>query len=233
MRLPRFHLLYFKDLLDLAFIQFFDKFNDKFVRIGDEYHLGESISLQNIEKCFRNTIDLTLKRLVVPYDTLNSPDFYFIIGACQPKDNYLLKFRRSDFPKKLNALISSKLQLKYILKEKDIKIDTIKFNEACCNIFNHYFLGQSQIKERNLVFLAHKNLDCYSMLKMLKFMFGKANCVNMKKEHFSQTNSPIVAINDLIDKNIHCKAEANKDPKFKKIFKEIQQYVDAFLNEAK
>lgn len=226
MRLPQFHLLYFKELLDVAFIKFFEDFNDQFVKIGDEYHLGQSLSLQSIEDTFKKTIDQLLNEIATPYDVVNAPDFYIIIGACQPKDNFLLKFKREDFPKKLDKLLSSQFQLKYLLKEKDIRIDIVKFNEACCNVFNSYFCSSKNKSQKNVIFLTHKNLDCYSMFKMVKCMLGKTNCTNLKVSHFSDVKAPIVAVNELIDRSIHCKAEANRDSKFKKIYKEVKQYLD-------
>lgn len=228
--LPKFHLLYFKDLLNVAFIKFFEEFNSQFVKIGNEYHLGQSVSMSSIEKFFKTAIDSMLNEITASYDVLKSPNYYFIIGACQPKDNYLLAFKTKSFPKKLNSLLNCKTQLKYILKEKDIKIDIVKFNEACCNVFNDYFFDRAKANKPNVVFLTHKNLDCYSLFKMLKCIFGNTNCINMQKVYFDKFNSSIVAINDLIDMNIHCKYKANKDPKFKKMFREIQQYLDLIIN---
>jgi len=115
-----------------------------------------------------------------------------------------------------------------LLKEKDIVIDMVQFNEACCEVFNKMFAEDNAAKMQlsNLVFLTHKSLDCYSMFKILKCIFGKANCVNLRDELFSDVSSPIVAVNDLIDKSIHNKIAANKDKRFKKMYEEVKQFVE-------
>lgn len=75
-------MLYFKDLLDIAFCKFFDDYNDQFIKVNDEYHLGNAISLSEIEKSFKSTIDAVLLKTIKPYDVLKHPDLYIIIGAC-------------------------------------------------------------------------------------------------------------------------------------------------------
>ena len=107
----------------------------------------------------------------------------------------------------------------------------IAFNDACCNVFNKLFTEEKENVvprelKRNLIFLTHRKLDCYSMFKVLKCIFGRANCVNLKEVLFNDMNSPIVAVNELIDKSIHNKLLANKDPEFKNIFEEVKQFVE-------
>lgn len=226
MALPKFQLLYFKDLLDIAFCKFFDDYNDQFIKVNGEYHLGNAISLSEIEKSFKSTIDAVLLKTIKPYDVLKHPDFYIIIGACQPKDNYLLRFKTKSFPSKLNAILSANVQLKYLLHEADIKIDIAKFNEACCNVFNQYFNSANFVDKSNMIFLTHRQLDCYSLFKMLKCILGNANCINLKQQAFASNKSSILAVNDLIDANIVDKSKANKDREFKKIYQEVKQFIE-------
>ena len=236
MRLPSYNLLYFKNLLDLAFLRFFEEYNDSFLKNEkEEYVLVKNLSIQELEKFFEKEILKTLSRILKPYDLLSSPDFYFIIGACQPKNNFLINFKEGYFPSKLQKVLEDKYSLKYLLKEKDIKIDNLKFNEACQNIFNKFFSDESFQKRnpilKNAIFIQHKNLDCYSMFKILKCIFGKANCKNLKEEFFKDMNPPIIAINDLIDKYINNKIAANKDRRFKKMYEEIKQYLGLKIQE--
>jgi hypothetical protein len=57
-----------------------------------------------------------------------------------PKDNMLLQCKgKQYFPAKLQSMIDADWQIKWLLKEKDIKIDIIKFNDACMQVFNKMF----------------------------------------------------------------------------------------------
>ena len=68
------------------------------------------------------------------------PHYFLIIGACYPKQNLLLKYSNSSyFPEKLKKLLSSELSLKYLVREKNVKIDLLKFNEIFVEIFVDFF----------------------------------------------------------------------------------------------
>lgn len=232
MMLPSYNLLYFKNILDVAFLQFFNDCNDKFVKIDDQYVLAENFNIAQLEAYFFNVVVKVLNEIVKPYDLVRSPEVYFIIGACQPKDNFLLKYKGEDFPLKLQKTIYDEYSLKYLLKEKDVEIDLVKFNEACINVFNKIFSSSNSLKARkNVIFISHKKLDCYSMFKVLKCILGKSRCKNLFKEKFNDVKSPIVAVNDLIDLNIHSKMKANHDQEFKAIVDEIKQFLNLKLLE--
>ena len=47
------------------------------------------------------------------------------------------------------------------------------------------------------------------MFKTIKAIYGKSNCINVWKDRMQQIDSPIVAVNDLIDKYIRNKAMLN------------------------
>ena len=229
MRLPKYHLLYFKCLLDVAFIQFFDKYNDQFAKYDGKYFFCGAMSKQAIEEFFMKSVQQQLSAIIKPFDVIKAPDYYFIIGACQPKDNFLLNFKDETFPKKLAEAIDGKLHLKYFLREQDIVIDMVQFNEICCNVFNKMFFGCGISSQKHVIFLTHKNLDCYSLFKILKCIFGKANCINMRDQFFGDIRAPIIAVNDLIDKSIHNKTQVNKDKRFKMLFNEVKQFIDMKL----
>lgn len=195
----------------------------------------QNLNLQELEEFFTASVLKSLSKILKPYDMLVSPDFYFIIGACNPKDNFLLNFKEGYFPSKLERLIQDKYSLKYLLKEKDIKIDSLKFNEACLNVFKKFFSDELFLKRhqllKNVVFIQHSKLDCYSLFKILKCILGRVNCHNLHDELFKGITSPIVAVNDLIDKYIHNKIQANKDARFKKMYSEIKQFVELRIQE--
>lgn len=78
----------------------------------------------------------------------------------------------------------------------------------------------------NVHFIQHSKLDCYSMFKTIKAIYGKANCINVWKDKMQDIKLPLVAVNDLIDRYIHNKADLNKLPEFKIAIKEVKQFID-------
>ena len=227
----KFELLYFKNLIDLAFVKFCEDFNDSFQKNEkDQYVLSKNFSETKITQEFKKNIIAVLNETTVKYDRFN-PTYYIIIGACLPKDNMLLKFKKPNyFPNKLEKLINADYQIKYLLKEKDIKIDIIQFNNICNSLFNAFF-SQKKIKfsksdvRDNILFVQHKNLDCYTIFKYIKHEFGKSNCINMHKEKFKDVATPIVAINDLIDRYVN-KTAMNTSSQMKIASKELIQYLN-------
>lgn len=227
--MPTFKLLYFKNLLDIAFIQFFDKYNDLFQKIDSQYVFSANWDVQKLASILKKTIIDTLLKNVVKYDRLK-PTYYLIIGSCMPKDNMLLKYKDMQyFPLKLEKLVYAKTQLKYLLKEKDINIDKVLMNNACIMLFNDFFTKEEvKLKKevfKNILFVQHKQLDCYATFKLLKHSFGKSNCINMHEELFKNCKQPIIAINDIIDKYVN-KTCMNISAEFKLAGKELEQFVN-------
>lgn len=228
---PKFNLLYYKNLLDICFCRFFDLYNSSFINDNGTYILAENITKSKLSSIFRSLLKEELLKCVTKMDSI-SPNYYFIIGACLPKDNILFQYRDKDrFPKKLEKITTADYQLKYILKEHDIKLDLILFNQIATDIFDELFLDERKVlrmlgKEyRNVLFIKHKNLDCYSMFKAIKWIYGKSNCTNLYLEKFKNQHSPIVAVNELIDRYVHSKTIVNKSKEFKQYIAEIQQFV--------
>ena len=228
---PKFNLLYYKALLDRCFIRFFEEGSGWFKKDEDgNYQLSKGLSKSQIMKIFSEYLKDELLKLIKPYSLLE-PNFYLIIGACMPKDNLLLQYKDERFPKKLEAVIEKNAQLKYILKEHDIKIDIGKFNHAAICLFEKLFKSRREVEwlfgkqYKNIIFVCHSQLDCYSMFKVIKHIYGRSNCWNIHREKLYDMKSPLVAINDLIDRSIHSKLELNKSQEFKLIVKEVQQFL--------
>ena len=235
MTMPKFNLLYYKNILDIAFQLFFDENNNKFKKQGNCYILAEAMSISQLKNQFKKHIANVIKKYAQPY-SIETPNYWLVIGACMPKDNMLLQCKGSQyFPAKLQKMIDADWQIKWLLKEKDIKIDNIKFNDACIQVFNKLFSDKNQVlrllgKEwTNVLFVQHKCLDCYSMFKTIKAIYGRSNCINIWKEKMQDVKLPLVALNDLIDKYIHNKADMNKLPQFKIAMQEVKQFIDENL----
>lgn len=82
----------------------------------------------------------------------------------------------------------------------------------------------------NVVAISHKNLDCYMMFKTIKWVYGNSNCINIWKEKMPNAHECLVAINELISKNIKNKSKMNKSSLFKKYALEAKCYLDEVLS---
>ena len=234
MKLPKYNLLYFKALFDKCLIKFFDQHNDDFANVSGNYVLADNLNKAQLKVIFKTYLKEELLQYVRPYSIV-SPDYFLIIGACQPKDNLLLNYKDGYFPDKLSRLINSDFWIKYVLKEKDIKLDLVKFNQTASEIFQELFKSHDKVlrflgKEyKNVFFIQHSKLDCYSMFKTIKYIFGKSNCWNIHKEKFYNQKTCLVAVNDLIDRYIHNKLEMNKSAEFRQIVQEVKQFLDELI----
>lgn len=234
--MPKICLLYYKNILDLVFKRFFEEHNDFFTKIDGRYVLSNDFNYFHIKKLFVQYISEEIKYLITPYSNDN-PNYYFIIGSCSPKNNLLMKYRdKGYFPLKLYNMIKMKYDIKYFIKEKDISINIIKFNEVLIEIFNDLFKSRKNIDKyigkeyQNLFFIQHRNLDCYCMYRIVKYLYGKSNCINLHKEKLSEVGQVIVALNDLICKYVHSKRELIKSDDFKSIRDEISGYIKKCIN---
>ena len=148
-----------------------------------------------------------------------------------PNDNILLKFKDSYFPEKLNKVLSSPHQIKYVLKEKDIKIDLVYFNAIFIEIFNEMFTKHQKVLRlfgdayKNIFMLQHNRLDCLTMYKTCRYLYGRNNTINLFKQHFADKRVNIYSINECIDKYIHNKKALNQSDEFKLIVAEVKQYI--------
>lgn len=226
--LPTYKLIYFKHLLDIAFKEFFSECNDFFIKEDDKYVLVSNISKTKIRRCFKSIVQKQLDNIITPFDRLE-PQYLFVIGACMPKNNILLKYKDNNYiPQKLQKLLDSEYDLKYVLCEDDIYIDIVMFNQICLDIFNSYFKNIHK-HDQNVFFIMHNRLDCYMMFKCLKQILGKKNCINEYLAKFKDNAQPIVALNDMLARYVHNKSLLSSDAEFKQAFLEVKQLVDQLL----
>ena len=130
--MPKICLLYYKNILDLAFKRFFEVHNEYFTKVDNKYVLSNEFNFFHIKKLFIKYIADEIKELVIPYSNEN-PNYYFIIGSCSPKNNLLMKYRdKGYFPLKLYNLMNSYLFEQEFGELKDISnTDINKIKEAC------------------------------------------------------------------------------------------------------
>lgn len=234
----KLNLLYYKNILDRVFAQFCKDYNDFFTKVGEDYVLSRGLTKTQLAKVLQDYIVNELKKHVKPADILKS-DMYFIIGSCFPASNFLLKYKLSNvyFPAKLEKFIEDNSSIKYILKEKDIKVDILAFNNVVCQVFNRLFASRKHALKllgpeyTNVFFVSNNQLDCYAMFKTIKSLYGKTNCINIYKQNFLEDEmQPLIAVNELIDKYIGNKQHIFQTNDFQKISIEVKQYIDSCLN---
>lgn len=228
------NLVYYKNVLDLVMLDFFDRYNDMFVKDGDMYVFGSGMSKTGLRDAMRKSFVDKLSGYIEKFDVLNLK-YNFVISSCLPKDNILLDLRTGRFSGKLEAFLEQNVNCRYILKEKDIKIDVSAFNDVFSEIFARYFTDRKNIEAdfgsgyENLFFVQHRRLDCYMVFKILKNRFGGGNCVNLWTERMPNGRSPLVAVNDLVSTSVPGKARLSRLPEFKSCAAELNRYVDGLL----
>lgn len=234
--MARINLLYYKNILDVVLARFVRDNNNLFVKEGDSYILGSDTAYSSMKKTLTLYIVDELKNYISPF-SLENRDYYFIIGSCNPCDNILLKFKDDRyFPEKLTRLINSDYPVKYVLKEKDIKLNLVRMNQIFVEIFNDFFSSRRKVSKMfgkdygNLFFIQHRILDCYSMFKIIKKVYGRTNCLNMHKEYMKDMFEPIISVNDLICKYINNKKELLRSRDFENVSLEIKEFMDGCMN---
>lgn len=222
---PRINLLYYKNIVDCAIKEFVSENNDMFVKNGDNYVFSKNMTRQMLMKRMKAFVTQELGKYVEPYSILN-PNHYFIIGSCFPRDNILLSHASKSryFPEKLKKLIRRPDNIKYILKERDIKIDIELFNCVLEDIFNQFFKNSK--KSGNVHFIRHNKLDCYAIYRIIKDGYGASNVVNLHKKHMSVVKSAIYSVNEMIDLYVRGKKEVIRSSELEFIRSEVIQFVN-------
>lgn len=228
--------LYYKHLLDIAFLRFFDEFNNSFKRDGDCYVFSDDFSRQKLKKFFKSSIENEIASLA-PKWSLQDPSCLVIVGSCIPRDNILLSFKDKKtcyFPDKLERMLEDQPTVKWILSEDGIQLDLLEFNRMLCELFDELFAKSSKHlgSLKNVMFISHKKLDCYATFKILKWIYGKTASVNLYEEtKLNEKKLPLIAVNDMLSRYIHNKVAMNKSVEFKQCADELKQYANGWLAE--
>jgi hypothetical protein len=232
MNLPKINLLYFKNIIDNALTNFINDASEYFKKENDLYILSKKIPRKRLLKIIESHIIEEIKKFVTKFN-ITEPNYYFIIGSCFPCDNILLKYETTEhkIPNNIHKLISTHKDIKYFLKERDISIDVEMFNYIFEEIFSKFFKTKNVIHYfgedyKTLFFIRHEKLDCYSMYRIIKDLYGRINVINLHKKNKDKMTENIVSINELIGKKIIHKKEICRSSDIEYIKNEIKQYVD-------
>lgn len=222
---PRFLLLYWKSVLNDCLLEFFRRHNVDFSKGGGKYVLGKAYSKSALADEFRELAVAELSKYAPVWDPMR-PEYLFVIGGCEPEDSLLLKTPRG---KRISLSAWSRPRgLKYFLAENDIDVDMKAFIGAFDSVFARFFSGEDEWLNgrRNVVFVKHKLLDCYTVFKALKFIYGPSACVNTYKEKGESARECLLSLNELVDADVTDKTSLNGMPEFKKAVKELKAFLE-------
>lgn len=229
----KLNLIYYKNILDVIVSRFINDYNDSFTKINDYYVMSASIDKTSLKRYMSLAVKNFINEL---YELVHAQHGkLIIIGACYPSENILLSLNTSKFPSKLQLALDSRSHIKYVLKEHDILIDIDMFNAVSIELFNEWFSNDAihnktfKGKSNDIVFVSHKNLDCYMVFKAIKWIYGQSNCVNIWKNKLNMPCEHITAINDLVSRYSNNKRLLNSNKQFKLYANELKDYLNGKL----
>lgn len=230
--IPKINLIYYKNILDNVLCRFFEDCNGLFSKDGDLYVFSGRTSRTSLKKILTAYFIEELGKVITDYDVLK-PNYYFVIGSCLPCDNMLLSHLSDErIPKKLKLFIRQHPSIKYVLNEHDIKIDFEMFNGIFEEIFNGFFGSRKKVldsfgkNKTNLRFIKYENLDCYSLYRMVKDMFGKINVVNLHRKNLDNMKNVMRSLNEVIGSYVLKKKEICRDRDLDMVRREIRAYIE-------
>ena len=232
--IPKINVLYYKHILDKSFQRFFNDYNDSFVKSNGEYVFSKLIAKNKLIKIFRKYIVDEIKGHITEY-SISDLNYYIIIGSCFPKDNILLKYKQDNYiPEKIFNIIEKYPNIRYFLKETDIHVDLMLFNDVFENVFEYLRERKNILKEfgkntTNLYMMWNDRLDCKMMYETIRHIFGKVNVVNLHKKN-KITDSVINSLNENIDKYVHGKHSLIDSDMMEMDRDEIRQNITNFMN---
>lgn len=224
--LPRYNVLYFKNIIDRCFARFFEDYSESFVKSASEYDdryvFSSSMSQSALTDVFSAYFNEELSKFVSEYSEVK-PEFFFIVGSCVPIDNFALDFVNAT--SKLRKLVEEVPDIRYFLAEQDISVDVRLFNDVFETIFISYMKNRWA---RNVFFIRSCRLDCYFTYKLLKQRYGSM-VVNLYKKNSLGLDRCICSVNEKIDDFCGRKLELLKSVEIAPLRDELYSYIDKLM----
>jgi len=223
---PKVKLLKFGLVADLCVRRFFGEFGGSFSRLGGGYVLAGAPSASEAARWFERAAKEEVMKAARPFDVL-APEYLLLLGDCDPRDNILLGRRGPRFPARLDAFLGSPRCSKYLLRERDIDVDSAYLNSALDAAFVSAFRSPAWLGPGygGFAAVAHRRLDGYSLSKVLSCVYGKANC----EEAAPEAARCLVSVNELVDAYAEGEAELNRSPELRRIVAEVRDFAAARL----
>lgn len=231
----KLRLIYYKDIIDVALKAFISDNEGLFAKSGNNYVLRKSSAQSRLKAELENHIAAVIGNLF-GNGLEFSNDKLIIIGSCFPLENMIMQFKdESYFPKKLDDAMREKPYVKWILRERDIIIDAAAINWQLTKTFNEMLAERgkvlsllkkcSDVVDGNVICVTHRKLDSYAMFKIIKWIYGNSNCINVHAEKLNDYKPCLIDVNELVSRYIHRKNEMNRSQEFKKCAHEVKEYL--------
>lgn len=228
MMFPKIVPIFFKTILDTAMKRFFREFDSSFCKNEDgQYVFSNSMSESSLEKLFIGYVTDELSSMIGNYSE-SRPEFIMVIGSCVPGQNIMLHQLKDDA--KLTKLTDVVPDLRYFLRETDIKLNIRMFNSVFESIFSK-FMKKKPKAWRNVFFIRHSMIDCNTLLDILRKRYGSL-VENPSKPKDAEAKSCIFTLNDDIYKKVHRNREKMNgiSSELEPIYDEICHFVDSCIN---
>lgn len=204
----RFKIVPYEYIVSESIRMFIENHEHLFVKQNSSYIFTQNIEPNvagNILLTYMNAIlQMNFSKNIYSLDTL-----YFIVDDCFPHMNW----RSNDHQSKLSAeskkFVKRATMLKYLLKERDIKIDELHLNNLFELQFERFFRDPSAVLTQcgfnNIIFFRNIFMSYNDVVKTIELVFGKYNVDKLfhRKADIKHT----INTNELI----------YKDPFFKKL----------------
>lgn len=176
-------LIKYSDIVSLSIQQYIEENESSFLKEENRYILVKPFKIKTIHTFINNTI-----ASIIPQ--MNS-DVVYIIGECYHYNNWRLPLVYTLIKNGCKTLVDKKTPIKYILKERDIKIDELMLNHITEIFFNNNFKKSKDIK-----YIKHRNLTEDDIVYIFKSMFSTniLNIFNLSSSKIQKTNNLIYDI---------------------------------------
>lgn len=178
---------------------FFDNHQHSFFKENGQY-----IFLANINKKVLSNILLTyLNTIITEQFSLNLhtiDTLYIICDNCYPHMNWRRNQYVNDVSSEARKFIIRETMLKYLLKERDIKIDELTLNIAFEEQFDDFFRDASRVLTilgvNNIIFFKNIFMSEHDLFNTIRDVFGKHNVKH--QFHFKKDIKHIINANNLV-----------------------------------
>lgn len=174
-------IISYSHILSLAIKKYIDDNRESFIKDENRFVLVKPFK-QN--KLHTDISDIMLSSISGMHS-----DVTYIVGECYHYNNWRIKLEYDQIKNGKKTLVDNRSPIKYILKERDIKIDELRMN----HIFETFFIKYFKKSLNNIHFIKHKNITEEDIFYIFNTMFN-SNMLNMTHS----SNDILLKINDLI-----------------------------------
>lgn len=206
---PKAFVIDYSHVLDRSLIRFFREHNDSFTNVNGIYCLGKGFTKSKLKKLFEGYIKDDVSRIVSEIQAKEQYSCFaskrvFIVGSCFPADNVIAD---------KNKFSDDMLKIKHYLKEQDIKLDLVLFENIWAKIFSSMMKKQTTNGIMNdsdirVFFVSNNNLDSRQMIGIIEQLFGKKSVHVLNHDPECLVQKPQIYAAEAYDQNMTYNIEA-------------------------